>query len=109
MKKAQLYTASGVDHDFNFITGIEEKASTAERLVSEATADQWHTPKRQYALATALQRTGVRVEKAPKGLSRQLQNRTRWAHKYVEPPTRGSKLANQRGPVQIQLCGPLSG
>ena len=74
-----------MDHDFNFLRGIERQTDNAAELFEEATADPWHDRsgrRQQYAIANALRRAGVYVERAPKGLTRQLQNRTRWATGY---------------------------
>ncbi|PSN59788.1 hypothetical protein BS50DRAFT_614455 [Corynespora cassiicola Philippines] len=57
VKKSQLATPAGIDHDFNFLTGVERGLEKAE-----------HT---HYAAA------GVEVIRAPKGLSRQKENKTR--------------------------------
>ena len=80
MKKSQLATPAGIDHDFNYLTSVERELERAERHVEashlgNAPALQKDTPVRkptQQHLASA----GVTVIRAPKGLSREKVNKT---------------------------------
>ncbi|KAF2197105.1 hypothetical protein GQ43DRAFT_444522 [Delitschia confertaspora ATCC 74209] len=79
VKKSQLSTPAGIDHDFNFITGIERGLDRAEKNVKDrgiilnetrAPTKKGEVQRGHYAAA------GVNVIKAPKGLSRQKDNTT---------------------------------
>lgn len=78
MKKSQLTTPAGIDHDFNFLTSIERGLEKAEREASGsglgAASSDVRTVRKvgagRYAAA------GVTVIPAPKGLSRQKENNT---------------------------------
>jgi len=84
-----------MDQDFNFITGIERRLERAEVDAEgrgiELTARRIgvHNGAHQYskgeaALMKAVERTGAIVDRAPKGMSRNRVNRTRWLQKYVD-------------------------
>jgi hypothetical protein len=85
VKKSQLATPAGIDHDFNFLTSVERGLEKADRHVSDkglgaATAPHTRLRKgepsdQRYAAA------GVTVVRAPKGLSRQRENDTHWSNK----------------------------
>ncbi|KAF1841163.1 uncharacterized protein K460DRAFT_371154 [Cucurbitaria berberidis CBS 394.84] len=83
VKKSQLVTPAGIDHDFNFLTGIERNLEKAERTVSAtgigAASDYQPKSKSQqggtqYARLEAA--AGVKIIRAPKGLSRQKENKS---------------------------------
>lgn len=82
VKKAQLASASGVDHDYNFIFGIEQSRDRAEERLEEKvkqgedarSAKLNHTNYRN-----RLHQARVNVEYAPVGMSRQKLNKTRLA------------------------------
>ena len=77
-----MATPAGIDHDFNFITGIERELDKAERHVNDrglgaAPEPQYkrrqlkgHLSDHDFAAA------GVNVVRAPKGLSRQRENKS---------------------------------
>jgi hypothetical protein len=85
MKKTQLATPAGIDHDFNYLTSIERKLERSERHVEgsdfgNASALQIDAPGRKSKITDQhLAAAGVTVIRAPKGLSRQKVNRTRLA------------------------------
>lgn len=81
VKRSKLYTAAGVDHDYNFITGIERGLDDAERkLEDHGLQPESHAkgPKHEGSLRNAIQSTKVIIEHAPRGMSRQKQNKTHW-------------------------------
>jgi hypothetical protein len=65
VKKSQLATPAGIDHDYNFLTSIERGLEKARRAAKGRQASDQH-----FAVA------GVAVIRAPKGLSRQKDNKT---------------------------------
>ncbi|KAH9870666.1 hypothetical protein IAQ61_006144 [Plenodomus lingam] len=79
VKKSQLVTPAGIDHDFNFLSGIERNLEKAERAASAATdapsdgSAKAHHGKINYH---RLEAAGVRVIRAPQGLSRQRENKS---------------------------------
>jgi hypothetical protein len=85
MKKSQLVTPAGIDHDFNFLTGIERDIEKAEKGLSASTGGSVATP-RSWSTQQAsqkghtnyqhLEQAGVRIIRAPKGLSRQKENKS---------------------------------
>lgn len=74
-------TPKGIDHDYNFLSGIERNLEKAERIAG-ATAER--TP--QNGLSNSqrvgvqygkLEHTaGVKIMRAPKGMSRQKENKS---------------------------------
>lgn len=78
MKKSQLVTPAGIDHDFNFLSGIERDIEKAERAVSAAdtTTDGTVTSHHGKINYHRLEAAGVRVIRAPQGLSRQRENKS---------------------------------
>ncbi|KAF2274538.1 uncharacterized protein EI97DRAFT_402100 [Westerdykella ornata] len=85
VKKSQLATPAGIDHDFNFLTGIERKLERVEQEVSqrgidgtvegEATGNVYFSKSKKAGLHPKdLERAGVTLIQAPKGLSRQREN-----------------------------------
>ncbi|KAI9794342.1 MAG: hypothetical protein M1816_005411 [Peltula sp. TS41687] len=86
-------TPAAVDRDFNFLVGIERHLDRAERDVEDRgilISDQAHggvqygpqqSQRTESNLTIALRNSRVLIERAPKGMQRQLQNRTRWMKK----------------------------
>jgi hypothetical protein len=80
VKKSLLATPAGIDHDYNFLTGIERGLDKAERQLqgkglgtvpdSRRDTKGRQTSDQHFAVA------GVAVIRAPKGLSRQKDNKT---------------------------------
>lgn len=82
IKKNQLVTPSGVDHDFNFISGIEQSRDRkGEHLQGRSIQDAQSRSARlsQPAFRNRLQLARVNIEYAPLGMSRQKLNRTSFA------------------------------
>jgi hypothetical protein len=79
VKKKDLATPAGVDHDYNFLSSIERSRGIAERSLEERGLKQgqnsW-TPGSKWT-RTRIAMTKVHVEKAPIGMSRQKLNKTR--------------------------------
>ncbi|KAG9186546.1 hypothetical protein G6011_09654 [Alternaria panax] len=81
VKKSDLVTPKGIDHDYNFLSGIERNLQKAER-VAGATAES--TPQdglssRQRAGVSYSKleyAAGVKIIQAPKGMSRQKENKS---------------------------------
>ncbi|KAH7080322.1 hypothetical protein BKA63DRAFT_241602 [Paraphoma chrysanthemicola] len=88
VKKSQLVTPAGIDHDFNFLTGIERNIDKAEQGLnvggdgSTATPKSWsrHAQKGETNYQH-LEAAGVQVIRAPKGLSRQKENKSHRSNK----------------------------
>jgi hypothetical protein len=85
VKKSQLVTPAGIDHDFNFLTGIERDIEKAEKGLKEGSDGASSTPQSwSQARSTRkgqtdyqhLESAGVKVIRAPKGLSRQKENKS---------------------------------
>lgn len=80
VKKNQLSTPAGVDHDFNFIAGIERGLDTADRLMEEnrigSDRRTSKIPDRNSNLGKRLQEAGVMIDRAPAGMSREKNNKT---------------------------------
>jgi len=80
-----LATPSGIDHDYNFIAGIERAFDSADRQLEESGLQvnnlTGKAQKRENALRNAISRSEIIVEKAPLGMSRQKRNRTHWLPK----------------------------
>ncbi|KZM22822.1 Box C/D snoRNA accumulation, variant 2 [Ascochyta rabiei] len=80
VKKSQLATPAGIDHDYNFLSGIERDLEKSEKSVAErglhvglsARPKGDQTQRMDYQLAAA----GVKVIRAPKGMSRARENKT---------------------------------
>lgn len=84
MKKSQLVTPAGIDHDFNFLTSIERDIEKAEQGLAKS-SDRFHSTERSSSSQSSpkdqtqyntLQAAGVRVIRAPKGMSRQKENKS---------------------------------
>lgn len=80
MKKSELATPAGIDHDYNFLSGIERDIERSEQSVTEkglnaglnARPKGDQTQSMNYHFAAA----GVKVIRAPKGMSRSKENKT---------------------------------
>ncbi|KAL9021395.1 MAG: hypothetical protein Q9185_001403 [Variospora sp. 1 TL-2023] len=93
IKRGDLATPKGIDHDYNYLTRIERQIDSAERdcesrgilLFGEGQNDakrKGRSPlKGEVSLQNAIKRCRVVVDKAPKGMSRQKQNATCWDKK----------------------------
>ncbi|KAL9117029.1 MAG: hypothetical protein Q9187_006438 [Circinaria calcarea] len=82
----QLATPTSIDQDYNFIAGIERGLEGAERdsrargvPLKEKAVTRDGPVKGEVNLRQALERSGVRIEKAPVGMSRSRQNKTSWS------------------------------
>lgn len=92
MKPKELATPKGIDHDYNYLTSIErqldlaEKDATSRGVVTEDGAQpKGHTyVKGEKALENALEKCGVVVSRAPRGMSRSKMNATKWKKKWVD-------------------------
>lgn len=80
VKKSQLATPAGIDHDYNFLSGIERDLEKSEKSVTEKGLDIGLNarPKGDQAQKMDWQfsQAGVRVIRAPKGMSRAKENKT---------------------------------
>ena len=85
VKKSQWATPTGIDHDYNYLKGVErtiDGASTnarqrgigLETRSSKGVARAWNP---ESALSKYLRRNNITVEHAPIGMSRQRSNQTR--------------------------------
>ncbi|KAL8994232.1 MAG: hypothetical protein Q9188_007126 [Gyalolechia gomerana] len=93
VKRSDLATPKGIDHDYNYLTSIERQFDIAERdlesrgilLYDEnqnGAKKRGYKPVRgQVPLENAIKQCRVVVDKAPKGMSRQKQNATCWDKK----------------------------
>ncbi|KAF2120693.1 hypothetical protein BDV96DRAFT_272286 [Lophiotrema nucula] len=85
VKRSQLATPAGIDHDFNFLTSIERGVEKAERYVDEkeldGTPEVRRGPRKLEVLRKQYADAGVEVVHAPKGLSRHRENKTRRSNK----------------------------
>lgn len=88
-------TPAAIDRDFNFLVGIERHLDRIERDVEDRgipvteeahgghRAGRNQSQRTESNLTIALRNCRVLVERAPKGMQRQRENRTRWMKKYV--------------------------
>ncbi|MCJ1301112.1 hypothetical protein MMC08_003911 [Hypocenomyce scalaris] len=93
-KKADLATPGGIDHDYNFLTSLERKLGKADReteergIVLQAEANGGYKNQRngpmkgEVNVQKALERMGVVVDRAPKGMTRSKENLTHWHKKH---------------------------
>ncbi len=89
IKRADLATPKGIDHDYNYLTSIEREIDHAERdassrgvVLEEARRKNKNKQKGEVHVETALEKCGVIVAKAPKGMTRAKQNETACTKKY---------------------------
>jgi hypothetical protein len=81
-------TPAGIDHDFNFLTGIERDIEKAEQGL-KGSGDGATTIPRSWSHQSQtgqinyqhLEAAGVKVIRAPKGLSRQKENKSHRSNK----------------------------
>ena len=84
MKRADLATPKGIDHDYNYLTSIERELDFAEKnalsrgfVLEEETRIKRRNPvKGEIQLNAALERQRVIITRAPKGMTRRKQNGT---------------------------------
>lgn len=96
MKRSQLATPRGIDHDYNYLTSIERQLDNAQRdadhrgviIHDAASADgNWKAkgldgPKKgEEPMRKAAERCGVIIARAPDGMSRRRNNATHWYKK----------------------------
>lgn len=87
-KRADLATPASVDQDFNFITSVERSLQHADDLVLNKGIDltpsgisrRGHEQKRKFE--TEVEDRRIHLIRAPKGLSRNKQNKSHWAGQY---------------------------
>lgn len=100
--RAQLATPAGIDHDYNFISAIERSIERSERVIVEEKClldrkelrptemDERRRRRRGFRgplqgqdfnqpLGRAMQSIGVIVDRAPKGMARNVGNTTNWS------------------------------
>ncbi|KAJ8106826.1 hypothetical protein OPT61_g9285 [Boeremia exigua] len=80
IKKSELATPAGIDHDYNFLSGIERDLEKSEKSVTEKGLDVKLKAKPQgdqtQALENHLAAAGIKIIRAPKGMSRSKENKT---------------------------------
>ena len=93
MRRADLATPKGIDHDYNYLTSLEREIDRADRdatdrgivLDEDTSGDKntkvVHPQKGEVPLQQALERSGVVIARAPKGMSRARANKTQWRKK----------------------------
>lgn len=87
-KRSDLATPASVDQDFNFITSVERSLQAADSLFLDKGIDlapsgvkrRGHEPKRKFD--TEIEARGIRLIKAPRGLSRNKQNKSHWTGQH---------------------------
>ena len=83
-KRRDLETPSSIDQDFNFITGVERSVQRADDQLLERGSDlipagiRRPFEPRKTRFDEAAREAGVTVKRAPSGLSRAKENRSRW-------------------------------
>lgn len=93
MKRSQLATPAGIDQDYNYLKSVERSIEHASRETSDRGvggrslnvkgSERGLHP--ESALQRYLSTNRINVERAPKGMSRQKTNQTRFT-KYVQIP-----------------------
>jgi hypothetical protein len=86
-KRSELATPASVDQDYNFITSIERSLARADDEVAERGIDLATDGRRKFVKGQArsnieIANSGAIVLKAPEGMSRNKQNKTRWNMKH---------------------------
>ena len=83
MKRSELATPKGIDHDYNYLTSIERELDHAENnaisrgfVLEEERKRGKQLVKGEAQLNAAFERCRVIVTKAPKGMTRRKQNET---------------------------------
>ncbi|MCJ1363666.1 hypothetical protein MMC16_002774 [Acarospora aff. strigata] len=96
VKRSDLATPAGIDRDYNFLTGIERQIDGAEKDAErrgvqlagdggngEAYRGRRAGPRKgEVNVLAAIRRTGVIVDRAPKGMVRSRENKTHWHKKH---------------------------
>ena len=91
LKRSELATPKGIDHDYNFISGIERKLDSADRDAAfrgvvlheyDGAASRRGHAKGVEQLRKEIVDLGVVIRQAPKGMSRSKQNTTKWNNQY---------------------------
>ena len=95
VKRSDLATPKGIDHDYNYLTSIERQFDLAERdcesrgillydEVEKGGRKRAHKiTKGEVPLGDAIRERRIVVDRAPKGMSRQKQNATFWDRRCV--------------------------
>ena len=85
MKRADLATPSGIDHDYNYLTSIEREFDKADReansrgiFIVDNEGRKDGPAKGWVGLKAGLEKSEVIVARAPKGMSRSKNNNTKW-------------------------------
>lgn len=85
VKKNDLATPAGIDHDFNFLSGIERTFDKAAKHLQDKGMEASSGMKKRWQSDGPLQRyireNNIVVDKAPVGMSRQKTNQTRYIQK----------------------------
>ena len=82
MKRSDLATPKGIDHDYNYLTSIERELDHAEKnalsrgFLLEEEKKSRRPVKGETKLSAAFERRRVIVTKAPKGMTRSKLNGT---------------------------------
>lgn len=80
VKRSELATPAGIDHDYNFLSGIERDLEKSDKSVAERGLDVGFDsrPKgdRSQRMDHQFSAAGVKVIRAPKGMSRAKENKT---------------------------------
>lgn len=79
--KSELATPAAFDRDYNFLTGVEKYLGNAHDRSRELLAIQDTASVRSSKIAEFARDHHLRIIRAPKGMSRQLINNTRWNSK----------------------------
>ena len=95
LKRNELANPSAFDRDFNFITGIERTIERADREVENrgvpldrddgtpGRSRQNDHARGEVGLQRGIENGGVRVARAPKGMTRSKQNMSHWHKRYI--------------------------
>ena len=86
IKKSQLETPSGFDHDYNFLSGLMGKVSRGDEHLENRDIEGQEgdpAPRRNGKFWDSVREIGLAISQAPVGMSRQRANRSRWGNRYV--------------------------
>lgn len=84
-KRADLATPSSIDQDFNFITSVERSLQRADESALDKGIDlapsgvKRRGPVGKWKFDAEVEERGIRLIRAPSGLSRNKQNKSHWA------------------------------
>lgn len=86
--KSKLATPAGIDHDYNFLTGIERSVTAASHDLERKgirleVGNGWNRPNPESHLQKSIDAAGISIHRAPIGMSRQKNNKTHWHTKSV--------------------------